>query len=171
MEPITILATVGSCVKMGYELGRKTERLIRVWKTTSPALLAINNEIADLTVVLDHLARAQAAVLAVHDDGEKGGGGEKTKAAAQNEDFVLALDTQLRDARKALELFDAFIADVEARPGGFQRKWRWVMKSPLVPEYQRRIRGSRERITDLLAAHNTWVAPGTKGSGAKGERC
>ena len=149
MEPITILATVGSVVKMSYELGRKTEHLIRVWKMASPALLAINNEIADLTVVLDHMRRAQAAVLSVADEDDG------SKAASLNRDFVLALDTQLKDAWKSLEQFDNFIADVEKRQGQFKRKWRWVMKSPLVPEYQRKIRGARERISDLLAAYNT----------------
>jgi len=140
MEPITIIATLGSLVKLSWELNRKLNKFTHTWKTTSGAILAINNEISDLTVVLDHARTAQLSVF----------------RSDENSTFVPALQCQLEQAERLLLQLDDFIAKIEQEVG-FKRKWKWLLKNPKVAEFQHGLRGVRERICELMTAYNVYV--------------
>ncbi len=141
MDPLSIIASVASILELGLKVSKGVDGIVRTWKTASPVIFAINNEVSDLNVVLDHMSHAWHGI-------QKNPGVNKYDAH-----FSEAFNAQLEQAEDILGQVDQLIRELRAM-SSFKMKLKWLSRNSRVAEQKNKLKDVRLRLSELLLAYN-----------------
>jgi len=139
MDPLSIVISTLTVLEIGTKVSKGLGQVIHTWKGAPPAIYALYNEISDLNVVLDHIDATQHALAA-----------RGTKYDAH---FVVALDDHLSQARLLLAELQKLVLELKDL-STVKKKYKWLFRHAEVAQLQHRLRETRGRMGDLLAAYN-----------------
>ncbi|KAK3371177.1 hypothetical protein B0T24DRAFT_306629 [Lasiosphaeria ovina] len=138
-EPLSMLAGIASLITTTTRISGALHKIHRGLKNGPELLLALSNEIADLTLVLDQTQRAQDRLGQLSSD-------DSTAGAA-------ILKSQLDKAHNVLSKLDKLSADLLKRKRSLQRV-KWVLHESKATTLKDEMREVRRRIHEILTANN-----------------
>jgi len=141
-EVFAIFSSTISAIDIAVRASTKLGNLVVQWKNAPQIILAISNEVADLTVVLSRIQEAE--------------GDLKRADARHNDEFLRSLNDQLHKAQQFLAELGTFIQDLD-RSTSSKKKRRWVLKGSRAATLQRDLRNTRQKINELLLTYNVYV--------------
>lgn len=141
MDPLSTISSVTSVIDIVARTTTALGALITDWKNAPAAILALSNEAADLTIVLDRLRDASLVARQVD--------------AQRDAEVVSALDEQFRLARDALAELDALVSALRRRRG-LTRRNEWILKKSAAARLQQRIRAVRSKINDIVLGYTMY---------------
>lgn len=151
MEPLAVIGGFSATVHLldtVVQLSQALMTAIWSWRDAPDEILALNNSIASLSVVLGRAKDVHLSIL-------------EEKGTTALYDFSDSLDNQLRAAVSSLQRLTEYSAQVSAPRDTFDRarqRARWVrMKSDIAIE-TRRIQEARENVNNVLASYTAYVA-------------
>ncbi|KAK0666625.1 hypothetical protein QBC41DRAFT_280530 [Cercophora samala] len=139
-EVFGIVAGVVGLADVGTRLSLRLRETVRTWSNAPLEVLALNNEISDLT-----------AVLRFTEDACRG-----AKHTHMSESFTMTLEQQLRTARQFLERIEDIIVLLSSVTGAKQKK-RWIQLKATVARQKEELRAVRLKIWDLLHVHQVFA--------------
>jgi hypothetical protein len=123
----------------GTRLSTALSNIIKIWINAPAEVMAIHNEITDLTIFLDHLRSAGRNVEA--------------NTTLQDESLVKALNEELATAHVILTELETMLNQLlEMRK--FKKGLKWIRQNPVMEKKKASLRNVKLRIHDLLWAHN-----------------
>lgn len=139
-DPFSILAGAAGLADVSVTTSSKLHSLISEFKRAPDLILALSNETAEISVVLERVNESRQVVESVGD-------------AQHDAAFLAALDSQLNSARDILtELESLAVLLSPGKPAnqGFRR----LRQKKHATKLRSRLKEVRERINELLVAHN-----------------
>jgi len=146
MDPLSIIASAASILELGLKVNKGVHGIVKTWKSASPVLFAIHNEISDLNVVLDHMTNAWMNVHAKADDSK------------YDAHFLKALHSELDQAERLLGQIDQMVQELRAM-SSLRMKFKWLSRNSRVTVTQGMLKDVRMRISELMLAYNVLVPP------------
>lgn len=122
--------------------GRTSARLIKTvqtWKNCPSVILALSNEVSDVRVILDHLAK-------VCQDPD-------ASSTLHTRDLPSAIQTHVQKTACYLRELDVIVKELEILPGTKQ-KLKLVFKKMQVGKLETSLRDVRMKLNHLLLIHN-----------------
>ena len=138
-DPLSILAGVGSLINATTRISTGLQKLHGGLKNGPDLIIALSNEISDLTLVLDQTHCAQDALGRFNPD--------------DSASFVVALKLQLDRAQDLLSKLDSLSKALLKRKRSVQRV-KWVLHDSKAAALKSEVREARLRIHEILTAHH-----------------
>ena len=142
-DPLSIASACLSIVDASLRLSDRIRAVVHLWRHAPTEIIALHNEISDLTVVLDHCRMAVRNIQATDIQAGRTG----------TPDVPADLGQQLRKVETILSQLEGFLDELMAIPG-LRKRFQWVKRSSFASTKKDEIRDVRMRINDMLAAHN-----------------
>ncbi|KAK3372296.1 hypothetical protein B0H63DRAFT_550805 [Podospora didyma] len=142
-EPLSIVVGVGSLVNATTRISSCLQKLYQGLKNGPDLIIALSNEIVDLTLVLDQTQRAN----------DNSGRLKSDDSAA----FVDALQSQLDKAQDLISKLETLSKSLLKRKRSVQRV-KWLLNDSKATALRDEVREVRRRIYEILTAHNTSIS-------------
>lgn len=138
-ETFAVLASVVGLLDVAGRTSAGLIDAIHTWRKCPSLLLALSNEVTDLKVILNHLAK-------VYQD-------PSARLQVSNEELSTAIQGHIKTIKHHLRNLDGLIEKLK-RLKGPRQKLRLVFKKKEVDELERNLRDGRLKINNLLLVHN-----------------
>jgi len=145
MDPVSIVALAATVLEIGIRVSGHLGNVVATWKSADPVILALANEISDLTVVLDHMNCAWKRIRDISDPND-----------ASDVGFLGAFNGALLQAELHLQELERVIIETGSL-GNLKRKYKWLRNSAVAKDMQAKLRDVRLRLTELLITYNAYV--------------
>ncbi|KAI0439742.1 hypothetical protein F4803DRAFT_27368 [Xylaria telfairii] len=139
-DPFSILAGAAGLADVAIKTSLKLCSLVSEFKTAPALILALSNEITEISIVLERVDESRKAVESLGDWQHDAG-------------FLNDLNGQLNNARTILGDLGALAAILSLGNSPAER-FRWLRKKKHAAQLKGRLKAARERINELLVAHN-----------------
>ncbi|KAJ3559031.1 hypothetical protein NPX13_g9597 [Xylaria arbuscula] len=139
-DPFSTIAGVAGLTDVAVKTSLRLRSLICDFKNAPVLILALSNEITAISIVLERVKESQKVVASL---------GDLQHDAA----FLTDLDSQLKDAQTILTDLEALAAVLSAGNSTAGR-FRWLRKKRDAANMKDKLKLVRERISELLVAHN-----------------
>ncbi|KAI0403872.1 hypothetical protein F4802DRAFT_569705 [Xylaria palmicola] len=138
-EPFSILSAAAGLADVSVRTSLKLRSLISEFKNAPALILALSNETAEISVILERVNESRQAV-------------ERLGDSQQDTGFLDCLRGQLNDARTILADLEALTALLSpGKPAN--KRFRWLRQKKHAANLKDRLKEVRERINELLIAH------------------
>jgi hypothetical protein len=138
-ETFAVLVSVIGLLDVAGKTSAGLIDAIHAWRKCPSLLLALNNEVTDLKVVLNHLAK-------VYQD-------PSTRQKVSDEELSTAIKGHMETIECHLRKLDALVKDLK-RLKGPKQKLMLVYKKREVDDLERNLRDSRLKINSILLIRN-----------------
>jgi hypothetical protein len=138
-DPISVFATAAGLLGITASASRALRSLYSELAGAPVLILALSNETADISVVLNRVGDARQALDRLD-----------TK---QNAAFIAALDSHLAGAKTILGQLEALSNDLLSQKGSIKRI-KWCLRKAEATGLKDEIRAIRQRINEVVTAHN-----------------
>lgn len=139
-DPFSILAGAAGLADVAIKTSLKLCSLVSEFKNAPALILALSNEITELSIVLERVGESRKAVESLGD-------------WQHDASFLNDLDGQLNNARTILGDLGALAATLSSGNSPAER-FRWLRKKKHAAQLQGRLKAARKRINELLVSHN-----------------
>jgi hypothetical protein len=141
MDPLSIIVSVATLLDVGMRVSREMNSVIKTWKTATPTIFALHNEISDLNVVLDHMSHTWQTIRA------------NTSGTKYDRNFLAAFEDNLTQAEHLLQKTESFVLELKSL-SSLKMKYKWLRKNSVAEELKDQLREVRVRLGELLAAYS-----------------
>jgi hypothetical protein len=138
-EVFSIITAAVGALDVGVRVSAKLAQSIATWKSATPEILALQNEVTDLSVVLEHASNIKQAAFAA--------------ATGSDHGFASAIDVQLQVAKRHLSELDNLLNMLQLNHP-LKRRWKWFLQKSNTEQIQKHLREARLRIKELVATQN-----------------
>jgi hypothetical protein len=135
-----VLASASSLLDITIRASSAFHKIYKELKDGPALILALSNETADLTIVLNQVGRAKKTLERLDPH--------------ENAAVVTALGARLGRAKEILENLDTFATDLLRQKRSTQRI-QWCLKKGKATTLKDDVREVRMKLNELLTAHNT----------------
>lgn len=136
-EVFGVVAAVVGVVDVGSRVSARLRDITHTWKHAPAEILALSNEVTDITVVLHHTKDAC----------------NSTKAVSADSALAKDLDKYINTARSILTELNN-ILDQLASTRSLRKKVKWIQLKDVVLSKKNELKSTRTEIRELLRAHN-----------------
>jgi len=109
-------------------------------------ILALSNEVADISLVLDRVYNARQAP-----------DGVSPLSSNRNTTYLAALDNQLEKARALLVELEALSTNL-TKEKGLKTRITWILNQSNAEALKNQLIAARTKINEILLAYNTYVS-------------
>jgi hypothetical protein len=146
-DPLTVFGVISSALSVldiSCRLGKRIGGTVQTLKNAPEEIIGLHNEVADLTLVINHVHSTCQTVKNLNLDNKK------------NIQFLADLSRQLHNAGENLaDLDDIFNKLSEAQ--GFKKRYQWLKQEAVVAKKKEHLRGIRLKVHDILLSYNVYV--------------
>jgi DNA repair exonuclease SbcCD ATPase subunit len=138
MDPLSVFATAATLLDITARTSGSLRNLYGQLKAAPALILALSNETADITVVLNRVADAKQTLDRLDKQ--------------QNAAFIASINNHLSEAKAVLSRLEALSNTLLKQEGSIKRI-KWCLRSAQAATLKDEIRAVRQRINEILAAH------------------
>jgi len=138
-DPFSLLAAAAGLADVSVKTSLGLRSLVLEFKHAPALILALSNEIAEISIALERVNESRQAIENL---------GDSQHDAA----FLVCLDSQLNNARAALADLESLTA-VLSQGKKINKRFRWLRQKNHAMELKGRLKEVRETINELLVAH------------------
>lgn len=141
-EPLSCIVSATALLNYAVHMSGDLRSLLSSLKNAPDLIIALSNEIADITVVLSRVSEVARM--------------EGDISSSQTDHFIALLDSHLDQAKSILEDLNNLSKTLQGTKPSL-RRLKWVLKSSNAAELKVKLREVRFRINEILLAYNTYV--------------
>ncbi|KAN0112343.1 hypothetical protein V8E51_005294 [Hyaloscypha variabilis] len=143
MDPFSIFVSAGSLLDMAVRASGALILLYREMKNAPDLILALSNEIADITLVLDRVYDARLTLVT-----------RRRHDSNSSSKYLTILDSHLATARIILGKLEQLSTGLHERKR-LGKSIRWCLIKPQAEELKHELKNIRARIREVLIAYNS----------------
>jgi len=145
-DPFSVFSSALSLIDIATRISASLLSIYSELKNAPMLILALSNEVADISLVLDRVYNARQAP-----------DGVSPLSSNRNTTYLAALDNQLEKARALLVELEALSTNL-TKEKGLKTRITWILNQSNAEALKNQLIAARTKINEILLAYNTYVS-------------